>query len=138
MQAWTGAENAVTTGIRYPDRLIRSDSLYRLSHPGPHRNWWDQETKCATRRIPTLAKIGSKCLKCHTALLIADLQRLEMLNRGEGKAKLVLPKPRRRMGGLELGLHTFLTHLESSFTSGFCRILGKLQRWYRLLGKRWF
>ena len=30
---WTGAENLVSTGIRSPDRLGRSQSLYRLSYP---------------------------------------------------------------------------------------------------------
>jgi hypothetical protein len=29
---WTGAENLVPTGIRSPDRLSRSQSLYRLSY----------------------------------------------------------------------------------------------------------
>jgi len=32
---WTGAENFVPTGIRSPDRPLRSVSLYRLSYPGP-------------------------------------------------------------------------------------------------------
>jgi len=32
----TGTEYFAPTGIRYPDRLARSESLYRLSYPGPH------------------------------------------------------------------------------------------------------
>jgi len=32
---WTGAENLSRTGIRFPDRLVRSRSLYRLNYPGP-------------------------------------------------------------------------------------------------------
>ena len=32
---WTGAENLAPTGIRSPDRPGRSESLYRLSYPGP-------------------------------------------------------------------------------------------------------
>ena len=32
---WTGAENLFPTGIRLPDRPARSESLYRLSYPGP-------------------------------------------------------------------------------------------------------
>jgi hypothetical protein len=32
---WTGAENLAPTGIRYPDRPARRESLYRLSYPGP-------------------------------------------------------------------------------------------------------
>ena len=31
----TGAENLAPTGIRSPDRPARSESLYRLSYPGP-------------------------------------------------------------------------------------------------------
>jgi hypothetical protein len=30
-----GAENLAPTGIRSPDRPARSESLYRLSYPGP-------------------------------------------------------------------------------------------------------
>ena len=32
---WTGAENLAPTGIRSPDRPVRSESLYRLSYLGP-------------------------------------------------------------------------------------------------------
>ena len=40
---WTSVENLASTGIRSPERLARSESLYRLSYPGPnfggaHRN----------------------------------------------------------------------------------------------------
>jgi hypothetical protein len=35
-QVWTDAEILASTGIRFPDRLARSESLYRLSYPGPH------------------------------------------------------------------------------------------------------
>jgi len=34
-QIWTSAENLAINGIRYPDRPARSESLYRLSYPGP-------------------------------------------------------------------------------------------------------
>ena len=30
---WTGAENLDPTGIRSPDRPVRSESLYRLRYP---------------------------------------------------------------------------------------------------------
>ena len=34
---WTGAENLTPpTGIRSPDHPSRSESLYRLSYPGPY------------------------------------------------------------------------------------------------------
>jgi hypothetical protein len=33
---WTGAENLAHTGIRSPDCPAHSESLYRLSYPGPH------------------------------------------------------------------------------------------------------
>jgi hypothetical protein len=32
---WTGAENLASTGIRSPDRVAHSESLYRLSYPDP-------------------------------------------------------------------------------------------------------
>jgi hypothetical protein len=32
---WTGAENLAPTGIRSPDRPASSESLYRLTYPGP-------------------------------------------------------------------------------------------------------
>jgi hypothetical protein len=32
---WIGAENLTPTGIRSPDRPARSESLYRLTYPGP-------------------------------------------------------------------------------------------------------
>jgi hypothetical protein len=33
---WTCAKNLAPTGIRSPDRPARSQSLYRLSYPGPY------------------------------------------------------------------------------------------------------
>jgi len=32
---WTGAENLAPTGIRFPDRPARSESLYRLRYTDP-------------------------------------------------------------------------------------------------------
>ena len=32
---WTSEENLAPTGIRSPDRPAHSESLYRLSYPGP-------------------------------------------------------------------------------------------------------
>jgi hypothetical protein len=32
---WTAAENLASTGVRSPDRPVRSESLYRLSYRGP-------------------------------------------------------------------------------------------------------
>ena len=34
---WTGAENLAYTGIRSPDRPVRSELLYQLRYPGPSR-----------------------------------------------------------------------------------------------------
>ena len=33
---WTGAEDLAAIGIQSPGRPARSESLYRLSYPGPH------------------------------------------------------------------------------------------------------
>ena len=35
---WTGAENLAPTGIRFPDRPARSQSLYRLRYPAHIRH----------------------------------------------------------------------------------------------------
>ena len=35
-QDWPGAEDVAPTRIRSPDRPARTESLYRLSYPGPH------------------------------------------------------------------------------------------------------
>ena len=40
---WTSAENLVPTGIRSPDRPARSESLYRLSYPGPPVTEWNDQ-----------------------------------------------------------------------------------------------
>ena len=37
-QVWKGGENLARTEIRSPDRPARSESLYRLSYPGPYLN----------------------------------------------------------------------------------------------------
>jgi hypothetical protein len=61
---WMGAENVLPTGIRSPDRPALSESLYRLSYPGPLKNlgtsskflapeWWYKEV---SSRSPS--KIG--------------------------------------------------------------------------------
>ena len=34
---WTGAENLVPTGIRFPNRPARGESQYRLSYHGPRQ-----------------------------------------------------------------------------------------------------
>ena len=39
-QFWTGAENLNPTGIPFPVRPARSESLYRLSYPGPRSHAW--------------------------------------------------------------------------------------------------
>jgi len=36
---WTGAVNLASTGIKFPDRPVRSQSLYRLSYPAHHADW---------------------------------------------------------------------------------------------------
>jgi len=36
--AWAGVKNLAPTGIRSPDRPARSQSLDRLSYPGPHHS----------------------------------------------------------------------------------------------------
>jgi len=33
-RVWTGVENLAHSGIQFPDRTARSESLYRLRYPG--------------------------------------------------------------------------------------------------------
>ena len=47
---WTGAENLAPTGIRSPDRLALSESLYRLSYSGPLFTSALDEGKCLPSR----------------------------------------------------------------------------------------
>ena len=48
---WMGAENLAHTGIRSPDRPARSESLYRLSYPGPY---YDESTVSDTNILCSL------------------------------------------------------------------------------------
>jgi hypothetical protein len=50
---WTGAENLTPTGIRSPDRSARSESLYRLSYPGPSYNTVAAEISYAFSSSPS-------------------------------------------------------------------------------------
>ena len=63
---WTGAENLIPIGIRSPDRPARSESLYRLSYPGPQANLFhdkfvhmDEQTLQSTNAILQLATARS-------------------------------------------------------------------------------
>jgi hypothetical protein len=59
---WTGAESLTPTGIRSPDRPGRSESLYRLSYPGPHRIVDESEIFCsmmAGQYLPTNRRIAA-------------------------------------------------------------------------------
>ena len=47
---WTGAENLAPTGILSPDRPARSQSLYRLSYPGPRAETCSS-VQCEYRRL---------------------------------------------------------------------------------------
>ena len=55
---WTGAENLAPTGIRSPDRLARSESLYRLSYRGPNNY------TLPYKEIPYII------YKCHRSILL--------------------------------------------------------------------
>ena len=39
---WTGAKNFAQTGIRSPERPASSESLHRLTYPGPVHYIWSQ------------------------------------------------------------------------------------------------
>jgi hypothetical protein len=52
---WTSAGNFAPTGIRSPYRPARSESLYRLSYPGPRRllDIYRQLPTCGWKMLPT-------------------------------------------------------------------------------------
>ena len=62
---WTVAENLALTGIRSPDRPVRSESLYRMSYPGRHRYLLLDLIHCYTWQVAR----SSKWTPC-TALLV--------------------------------------------------------------------
>jgi hypothetical protein len=52
-QVWTSAENLASTGIRSPDRPACSQSLYRLSYPGPRNTWECSNNQPFKSRVKT-------------------------------------------------------------------------------------
>jgi hypothetical protein len=59
---WTGAENLTTTGLRIPDRSTRSETLYRLSYPGP-RNKERLHPDTVSTDLAARLRIGMYCVK---------------------------------------------------------------------------
>jgi hypothetical protein len=55
---WTDAENATFTGNRSPDRPARSESLYRLNHPGPRvrRGLWLEKFKFTDKWLGKMSR----------------------------------------------------------------------------------
>ena len=59
---WTGAENVTSTGIRSPDRPARSESVYRLSYPGPSSyQQYDQLWACICLDVCLIWRKYSSC-----------------------------------------------------------------------------
>jgi hypothetical protein len=54
----TDAENPVFTGIRSPDRPVRSESLYRLNHPVPrvHGGLWLEKLKLTDKSLGKMSR----------------------------------------------------------------------------------
>ena len=70
-RSWTGTENLASTGIRSPDRPARSESLYRLSYPGPesvHTNTGkgNKENTYARRCISIFVPVTHLCASGYT------------------------------------------------------------------------
>jgi len=58
---WTDAENLAPTGIRSPDRPIRSESLYRMRYPGHTATediWKLHQYDSARSASPKYMKLG--------------------------------------------------------------------------------
>jgi len=62
---WTRAENLATTGIRSPDRPVRSESLYRLSYRTHNINVVLATTKNIVFEILTVHLMSKKKLYCN-------------------------------------------------------------------------
>ena len=52
---WTSAENVATTGIRFPDRPARSQSLYRLTYPAHRRRYTSMILSSMNEQIKMMA-----------------------------------------------------------------------------------
>jgi hypothetical protein len=69
---WTGAENLALTGIRSPGRPACSESLYRLSYPGPYNvegNSYYEEEDMISAKIGNLsARLGGVTFR--TAIIL--------------------------------------------------------------------
>jgi hypothetical protein len=64
--AWTGAEKLAHTGIRSPDRLARSKSLYRLLYPAPSRKMYNIQFDYIFLSCRLSQKISLQCLYIST------------------------------------------------------------------------
>jgi len=71
---WTGAEKLASTGIRSLDHPDRSQSLYRLSHPGPRRQIQYNLKKCYTHHTD-LTSETSICINafCIETLILGQV-----------------------------------------------------------------
>ena len=71
---WTGVEKLASTGIRSLDRPDRSQSLYRLSQPGPRRQIQYNLKKCYTHHTD-LTSEPSICINafCIETLILGQV-----------------------------------------------------------------
>ena len=132
---WTGAENLTSTGIRFPDRPARSQSLYRLSCTGPPScydaywitekssfNLYKQRILLAARKATGVSFLGGMeafyPLQLHPDRLWGQSGfpssgwYLELFRREEERTGCASSSPGLRMGGVYLlsspRLHTAL------------------------------
>jgi hypothetical protein len=80
---WTGAENLASTGIQTPDCPSRSESLYRLSYPGPWRGG----------RVTHILKLDTRWKWDWTTIWPLDCMDNSLLPRYPLKRRRVLPGP---------------------------------------------
>jgi hypothetical protein len=88
---WTGAENPASTGISYPGRPFRIESLYRLSYSSPHRAL----TLLRTRQLEYQVKVKRT--------LLVYLNRKQRIRGGWGKLKMLIKAMLPAVQGHNLG-----------------------------------
>ena len=78
----TGADNLVPTGIRSQDRPVRSESLYRLNYPEPHKTRIENEENKYRKKVCNGTKgerkeeRGIKCKIIYIQLLCCQANRV--------------------------------------------------------------
>ena len=72
---WKGAENFAPTGIEYPERPARSESLHRLSYPSPRYDVMSQKKQVGTVFAVRYSDLSLVTVALYRTLGIAYIKR---------------------------------------------------------------